>query len=207
MKAVLALVATALIVGPASDPRRAAMRDFLAAAGRGDGQAMARLVSSQTRSRLGPGGIARLQAAVRPIARSYRFILSERITNDFAVVAVAGPAGVFASALRGTRAGWKLELMGPVRLEAVRPLPGERIRRRTQVAAEVGANRVIVEAGLWFDGKAFASRGAVSSDGRHMSMFGEAPQPLSSGSHTVVAFAAAGGEASALAWTFSVRRR
>ena len=167
---------------------------------------MARFLSPQTRNRLSLGGVSRIQTAVRPIARNYRFVLSERVTIEFGVVAVAGPAGVLAAAMRRTGEIWRLELMGPVRLDAVRPQPGERVRRRTQLAAEVGAHHPITEAGLWFDGRAFVSRGGASADGRHLTMFGEAPQPLSRGPHTVVAFAVAGRDASALAWPFSVRR-
>lgn len=167
---------------------------------------MARLLSPQTRNRLSLRGLSRMRTAVLPIARNYRFVLSERLTTEFGVVAVVGPAGVLAAALRRVGDAWKLELMGPVRLDAVRPQPGELVVRRTQLAAEVGANRPITDAGLWFDGRAFASRGGASADGRHLTMFGEAPQPLTPGRHTVVAFAAAGREASALAWAFSVRR-
>lgn len=182
------------------------MRDFLSAAARGDVEAMALRVSPQTRKRLGLRDAWKLRTTVLPVARAYRFVLSERITENFAVVGVAGPAGAFAAALRRSGKSWKLELRGPVRIAAVRPQPSERVLRRTQLAAEVGANRRITEAGLWFDGRAFPSRGGATADGRHLTMFGEAPQPLRAGRHTVVAFAVAGREASALAWTFSVRR-
>lgn len=214
MRALLTVVAVVAIAGslgssparPAQDPRRAALRGFLSAAARGQVHAMARLLSPQTRDRLRLRGLSRMQTAVLPIARNYRFVLSGRVTTDFGVVAVVGPAGVLAAALRRVGEAWKLELMGPVRLDAVRPQPGELVVRRTQLAAEVGANRPITDAGLWFDGRAFPSRGGASADGRHLTMFGEAPQPLTPGLHTVVAFAAASREASALAWAFSVRR-
>jgi hypothetical protein len=213
VRGLLALIAAFVVAGtagsspakPAPDPRRAALRGFLSAVVRGEVHAMARLLSPRTRARLSLRGVSRMQTAVLPIARNYRFVLSERITSDFGVAAVVAPAGVLAAALRRTGEVWSLELMGPVRVDPVRPEPGERVVRRTQLAAEVGANRPITDAGLWFDGQAFPSRGGASADGRHLTMFGEAPQPLPPGRHTVVAFAVAGREASALAWTFSVR--
>lgn len=210
-RAVLAALGGAgvLVCGPATaaapDPGRQVVGGFLDAVTRGEPQAMTRLLSPQTRRRLSGGGLSRLQAEIAPIARSYRFVLSERINANFGVVAIAGPAGSFAMALRRSGTRWRLELQGPVAIEAVRPQPLERVRRRTQLAAEVKGPRSLTEAGLWFDGLAFDARGASSPDGRSMTMWGEAPQPLGRGSHIVVAFAAAGGDASALAWHFSVR--
>jgi hypothetical protein len=179
------------------------------------------LLSKPTQRRMGPTydrfrskAATELARRVGPYARlGFRVVLAQRITAAFAVAAVAarrtaerrGEYAAFAAALRRAGTRWRLELGGPIRIEAVRPLPGERVQERTQLAAEVVAQKSIDQAGLWFDGIAFDARGAASTDGRSMTMWGEAPQPLRRGGHSVVAFAAAGSSASAIAWAFSVR--
>lgn len=131
-------------------------------------------------------------------------VLDEQITNRFAVAAVARGDRAFAAALRWVGDRWSVLLDAPVRLHAVRPNPGERVRARTQVAADVSANAAIAEAGLWLDGRALAANGG-GLDRRHLTMWQEAPQPLRRGRHVVVAYASTEADASALAWTFVVR--
>jgi hypothetical protein len=164
--------------------------------------------------RFGSGAAQELREAVGSYAARGRYavVLSERVTRALAVAAIAGRRtvegkveyGVYAAAFRLERGAWRLELRGPVRIEADRPDPGQVVRRRTQLAADVAAHAAIVEAGMWFDGRAFPARG-YSTNPRYLGMWGEAPQPLRPGHHTVVAFAAAGGTATALGWTFLVR--
>ena len=181
---------------------------------------MWRQLSRTSRARLGPsltrfrhGAGHSLRARIAAFSPRARLILDERIDVRLGVAAVAGMTrtrggaryDAFAAAARAEGSRWKLELAGPVRLHAIRPNPGERVVRRTQIAAGVAAHAPIVEAGLWLDGLAFPARGGAT-DPRHLTMWDEAPQPLRAGRHSVVAFASAGRTASALAWTFSVVR-
>jgi hypothetical protein len=177
-------------------------------------------LSAASRRRLGPtlarfrtGAAHEFQEDPGSYARGrYAVVLSQRVTASLAVAAIGGTRtvdrkaehGTYAAAFRFERGAWRLELRGPVRIEADRPDPGEVVRRRTQLAADVAAHAAIVEAGMWFDGRAFPARG-YSTNPRYLGMWGEAPQPLRPGHHTVVAFAAAGGTATALGWTFLVR--
>ena len=221
----LALLASPLAGGAvtrrdaAEDPA-AALRAFVAAAREGRFDRMWAQLSQPSRVRLGPSltrfradAGRKLRGQVGGFGARARLILNERVDLRFGVAAVAGRrrAGgrthydAFAAAARLERTGWKLELGGPVKLHAIRPDPGERVVRRTQIAAGVAAHAPIEEAGLWVDGLAFPSRGGMT-DRRHLTMWDEAPQPLRAGHHTVVAFASAGRTASAIAWAFSAVR-
>jgi hypothetical protein len=131
-------------------------------------------------------------------------VLAQRITERFALVVVARGPRAFAAALRRSGGRWHVRLGRAVFLHAVRPNPGERVRRRTQIAADVAANAPIVEAGLWLDGLAVPANGG-GLNRRRLTMWQEAPQPLRRGRHVVVAYANTEADASALAWTFVVR--
>ena len=109
----------------------------------------------------------------------------------------------FAVPVRRERGVWKVEIDPTFTVEAVRPLPGERVLRRTQLFAEVAAPHMIDGASMWFDGLPFDARRYWSRNKQHMSIWGEAPQPLRAGRHTVVAFAGTRREAAANAWTLA----
>ena len=55
--------------------------------------------------------------------------------------------------MRRERGVWKVEIVPVFTVEAVRPLPGERVLRRTQLVAEVAAPHQIDGAAMWFDGR------------------------------------------------------
>jgi hypothetical protein len=74
-------------------------------------------------------------------------------------------------------------------------------RGATQVATEFSALEDIHDAGLWVDGKAVSAEPRGTP--RHYTAFG--PATVGRGRHTVVAFAAAGPSARAVAWTFRAR--
>lgn len=201
---------------PPSTPR-ASLTSFIEAVRARDEAAMWRVLSRASRARLGPSfaefrsaGARELVQEVGSFRAGYKVILVEQITLGFAVAAVAGERaiearreyGAYAAALRREQGEWRLALRDPIRLRILRPEPGEEVRRRTQLAAEISAGAPIEEAGLWFDGMAFPTRGGGVDD-RHLTMFGEAP-PLTRGYHTVVAFSSAGDSAAAVAWAFSV---
>jgi hypothetical protein len=135
-------------------------------------------------------------------------LLQQRITGTWAVAALAGEQIVegrsvhlaYAAALRFEGRAWKIELTNRVLIEPLRPEPGERLARRTQLAAQIDAARPIEEAGLWLDGDALRTRGGGTSS-HSQTMFAESGR-LATGPHFVIAFASAGNDAAALAWTF-----
>jgi hypothetical protein len=182
---------------------------FLAVSARGDARATWALLSRATQARYGTfadfrGDEAPVLARLARRLRRLPLIVATPITSRWAVAAVAGGRSAFAAALSHERGRWRLELGGPIRIEAVRPNPGERVVDRTQIAADVRAPAAIAEAGVWVDNRALPSRGGGLSP-RAVGMFAEADD-LASGSHAAVAFSSTARDASALAWAFSARR-
>jgi hypothetical protein len=149
-------------------------------------------------------------AAAVPDSTEQRMRAVDRLlrADSLGLVAISGGSerGAFAAPVRRERGVWKVEIDPTFTVEAVRPLPGDRVLRRTQLFAEIAAPHMIDGAIMWFDGLPFETRQYWSPDQKHMSIWGEAPQPLRAGRHTVVAFAGTRREAAANAWTFSVRR-
>jgi hypothetical protein len=183
------------------------LQAFARAAARGDERLMWERLSAPSKRRLGPtlarfrlGAASLIQLELRSIGRRPELTLSQTIAPPFAVAAVERQSAVYASALRLERGLWRIELGSPVQLKPLRPKPGETVARRTQLAADVRAGTPLIEAGLWLDGAAFPSRGGGPT-ANAMTMFGETPR-LSSGPHTVVAFASTIANATARAWAF-----
>jgi hypothetical protein len=193
--------------------------DFIIAAARHDRAGMWTLLSRPTQKRLGPS-LARFRAGVAQTLEhepgafggsDYTVVVSERITGRFAVVGVAGERlaegvreyAAYAVALRLEGKKWKLELRAPIRIRPLRPDPGEKLVERTQLAAEVKAPAAIEEGGIWLDGEAVPGR-AGGLTPRAQTMYAESGS-LDAGQHSVVAFASAGDNARAVAWTFESR--
>jgi hypothetical protein len=217
--AVLIVCCTSATAAPVADDvlRVRAVERLLSAAARNDEAAMWRTLSPMSRKRLGPTlagfrgrGARGVRDGIAPFVHSpYRVILNIDFTwnHSLGLVAISGGRdhGAFAVPVRRERGVWKVEIDPAVTVEAVRPLPGERVRRRTQLFAEIAARSPLDGASLWFDGIPFDGRQYWSRDQKHMSVWGEAPQPLRAGRHTVVAFAGTRHEAAANAWVFTVR--
>lgn len=171
-------------------------------------------LSRVSRQRLGPTladfrrrGARGVRATVAPFIRGYDVVVNTDLGRPYGgVVAITRASEAFAAPVRWEQAAWKVEIVPTFTVEAVRPLPRERVLRRTQLAAEIVAPSRIRAAAMWFDGRVFAARSYFSPNGDRMSLWGEAPQPLGSGRHVVVAFASAGRYAAANAWTFTVGR-
>jgi hypothetical protein len=187
----------------------AVLQDFVRAAATGDEGRLWERLSRASRERLGPNlhrfgrsAVGRIEQELGALGRRHKLILSQSITPVFAVAAVVRGRAAYASALRLENGVWKIELEPPISISPLRPKPGEQVRRRTQLAAEVTAGGAIVEAGLWLDGIAFATRGGGPTP-TALTMFGEA-SALSPGRHSVVAFASTDRSATARAWTFHV---
>jgi hypothetical protein len=205
---------------PVSPPRPdGPLKRMLAAARADDARAMWELLSGPTRERLGPtlprfrrGAAPELREALGSFARGRSGIfLAERINEEFAVAAYGGRLAddryaAFAAALRLEDGAWRLELGGPVQVEALVPDPGEVERRGTgaQLAAGIVADSAVVEGGLWIDGKSVPGRSG-GTDERNVTIFSDPVQGLARGPHAVVAFASTSFDASAFAWMFTVR--
>jgi hypothetical protein len=212
--AVVATGSTAA-TAPEAMQRIDALERLLTAARSGDEPAMWSVLSRVSRRRLGPTladfrarGARGVRASVAPYAYgSYRVVVNTAIHEGLGLVGVARRDEAFAVPLRRDRGVWKVEIDPVFTVEAVRPLPAEHVLRRTQLFAEVAAPRRLDHGVMWFDGRLFDARTYWSRDQKHMSIWGEAPQPLRNGRHTVVAFAMAGPEAAANAWSFTARGR
>jgi hypothetical protein len=183
---------------------------FIRVAASGDAASTWGLLSRATKRRYGQT-LAAFRAGKAPtVARQARrvhglpVVVATLITQRWAIAAVAGPRAAFAAALSRERGAWRIELGGPIRIEPVRPLPGERVVDRTQIAADVHAPAPIQEAGVWLDSNALPSRGGGLGP-RALTMFAEAAD-LYPGPHTAVAFTSTTHDASALAWWFTARR-
>jgi hypothetical protein len=199
--------------------RLGVLERLLTAARANDEPAMWQTLSRVSRHRLGPTlvdfrsrGARGVRDGVAPFVRGpYRTILNVGFSFDrnLGLVAISGGSehGAFAVPVRREGGAWKVEIDPTFTVEAVRPLPGDRVLRRTQLFAEVAAPHMIDGAIMWFDGIPFDARQYWSRDQKHMSIWGEAPQPLRAGRHTVAAFAGTRREAAANAWVFTVAAR
>jgi hypothetical protein len=206
------------VVAPPPGPTLA---EFVAAARSGDDETMWALLSTPTRERLGPtpakfrrGEGRRLRTNLGSFIEGRSAIfLNEQVSADFAVAAFGGRQavggkdrrGVFAAALRYEEGEWRVELGGPVKLEALVPDPGMVENENSQVAAGVVADAAILEGGLWLDGEAVGGESGGTDD-RHITFFSDPVTDLERGPHAAIAFASTAHDASALAWLFSVRR-
>jgi hypothetical protein len=89
-----------------------------------------------------------------------------------------------------------------VRVRPLGPHPGSTLPAgKQQIAAAFSALVEIREAGLWLDGNAIVAQTAGTAN--RYTAYGATPA-LRPGLHSVVAFAEAGGSATAVAWTFRV---
>lgn len=196
---------------PDTAERLRAVDRLVRAAAANDEPAMWAALSRVSRRRLGPTladfrrrGARGVRSSLAPFVEC-RVIANAAVDPGLGVVAVAWRGEALAVPVRRERGMWTVEIVPVFTVEAVRPLPAERVLRRTQLAAEIVAPRAIDGAAMWLDGLPFEARQYWSRDGKRMSMWGEAPQPLAHGRHTVIAFASAGIEAAANAWSFTVR--
>jgi hypothetical protein len=186
----------------------AALRELATAARAGD---VARVRGLLTTATPGPAA-GELVEGLGSFPPQAKVVLAEQIDGTWAVAALAGPRraegmreyGTFAVALKLVGNRWKAHLGGgTIDIEPLGPDPDSvQGRGPTQVAAEFSALVAIKEAGLWLDGQAVTAK--TSGTPTSYTAFGATP-PLRRGFHTVVAFAEAGGNATATAWSFRVR--
>jgi hypothetical protein len=181
------------------------LRGFVAAVRRHDSSGVWAALSPQTRRRLGRRGAASLETTVGGDAV---VILNLRLTSEWAVAAVTSSGGAYAAALRDVGGRWRVELGAPVAIEQLGNGSHGRVARPpVQLAAQIRAPRApILDAGMWLDGRGFPLHSGGTS-ARFVSVYGVPPGSIRQGPHVVVAFARAGADAAAKAWTFTVAPR
>ena len=190
---------------------------FLTAAGKHDAAGMWTMLSRRTQERLGPTLAAfrhneakTLAASPGDLASSQGDLLvAEPLSRTFAVIAIGAELGaqhrytVYAATLRREGNAWKVELGAPVHLTPLRPRADEAVTGgQHQVAAGIVAESApVADAALWLDGHAVPGE-ASGNDKRHITVFANLTAQPDPGRHTVVAYARAGREATAIAWTY-----
>jgi len=206
---------TAPATAAPADPGKVLVDSFAAAARKGDARALWAMLSTESRSRLGPDFSRFSQKAAHGFYRdlgaftSFRTIVSERITPEFGVVAIDGirngKRAVYAIPLRLQGEQWKVESGGPVVVRPIGPAPGSKGQVVAQVAGAVEGPGGTGTAVMYLDGATLNPevRGTASNS----TLFANFDQALDPGRHTVVLFANDGREAAATAWAFTAAKR
>jgi hypothetical protein len=188
-------------VPPAATPA-VVLRSFAAASGRADAAAMWKLLSPSSQRRLGP--YARFRGHAPRIPRG-RVVVDTVVDTEWGVAALGSARGSYAAALRRVAGAWRLELGAPIRLTAIgNNEVGQVARAPAQLAAGIRSSAAVGKAGMWIDGLGFEIAGGGTSDS-NITIYGAPPRPVARGRHVLVAFATAGDDAAARAWTFTVR--
>jgi hypothetical protein len=202
----------------ATDPGKDAIEAFVAAAHAARPAAIWRLLSTETKRRVGPFARFREHTATELAEgvgsfRGFKVIVSERITPEFGVVAIDGSRvaegtperDVYAVALRLEGSAWKVELFGPVQVRAIGPDPGAREQVVAQIAAAVSGAGGSGTAVLYLDGQ--AENPKVYGTASNSTVVANFDPALDPGRHTVVVFGSVGRDASATGWWFRVARK
>lgn len=188
-----------------ADPGRDVLGGFLESVAERDTAEMRRFLSPQSTKRFTDAQLAALSTRLQGLTVDYRVVVSERITDTFGLATVAAGPRVYGAALRKTGDDWGLELNGPVQITPLGPKPGAREEGVAQVAAALdhaAENGVVL---LYLDGQSLPDPRVYRSGGE-ATIFANLDVMAAAGRHTVTAFASAGANASALAWTFVVPR-
>jgi hypothetical protein len=193
-----------------ADPGKDAVDAFLAAAAAGRTEAIWGMLPTASKERLGPtlgefksGAGGELGDTIGSF-RNVKVIVSERITDEFGVVAIDGrqngKRAVYAVPLRLEGARWELELGSPVKVRPIGPLPGAREPVVAQIAAAVTGPGGSGSAVMYLDGH--TENPKVAGTSSNATLYANFVPALDPGRHTVVVFASDGGEAGATAWSF-----
>ena len=99
---------------------------------------------------------------------------------------------------------WKPAVQGTVRIRVLGPKPGSTGNPAIpQVAAALSAGSDLAESALWVDGVELLEKGGGLTP-KHGTIYGAPASALTRGKHTAIAYARAGTQAAAVAWTFTV---
>lgn len=194
-----------------------ALDQLVKAAGRRDFRTMFSLLSRRARTRFGPTEQAFARGSGKELATalglfprtgSYDVVLSVRATDLWAVAAISGFAvnqgdkqyGAYAVPLTRENGRLKIELGGTVSFGPLTPDTELPSGPTPDVSTEISASEPILESRIWVDGSGLAP--TLSPD--ELLLSAEVTNPLPSGRHTVVTFAATQSSAGANAFVFTV---
>jgi hypothetical protein len=190
---------TTAAAAPVSDPGREVMQQLTAAARAQEVEAVEGLLSEASRR---PGAASALLRRMRPFRNGYRVVVSERVTDEFGVVAVAHGPAALALTLKYEGGEWKVDTAGPLWIEILGPRPRER-KKVGQIGVEVHGRGAGGDGLLWADGVSLLTKAVTGPTAA--TVFANLAEPLTPGRHVAVAFADRGGDAAARAWTFVAR--
>ena len=193
---------------PPDDPGRQVMEAFVAAAADNDAETAWGLLSQPSQRHAGPTledfekkTFPELKRTLAPFAGGKLPVeVSERIDDQFGLVALSRGREAYATPLRLEGDVWRVELPGPVRIEVLGPPPGSRGKFVQQIGVEKHGPGGAGVAVLYVDGVTLDPQ--TSSSPKGATIFANFANPLEPGLHTAVAFTSAGGNAAARAWTF-----
>ena len=192
----------------AADPGREVMAALVAATADDDAETVWELLSAQSRERVGPtfeeferNEFPELKRTLAPFAGgSLPVEVSEKIDDEFGLVALSRRADAYATPLRLDGDVWRVELRSPVRIDVLGPPPDSRGEFAQQIGVEKHGAGGAGIAVLYLDGVTLDAQ--TFSDADSATIFANFESDLEPGRHTAVAFTSAAGEAAARAWTF-----
>jgi hypothetical protein len=117
--------------------------------------------------------------------------------GDWAVVV----HGKQATAFHRVAGVWKPDTSGAVKIKIL--APDGSVAATPQVAAELSANKPLIESGMWVDGQELTAKGGGLTPTKG-TIYGAPDAPLAKGRHLAVAYARTNDHATAVAWSFTV---
>lgn len=193
---------------PAPDPGREVMAALVAAAADDDAETAWELLSQPSQRRVGPtfedferNEFPELKRTLAPFAGgSLPVEVSEKIDDEFGLVALSRGEDAYAIPLRLEEDVWRVELRSPVGIDVLGPPPGSRGKFVQQIGVEKHGAGGAGIAVLYLDGVTLDAE--TASDVDSATIFANFDSDLKPGRHTAVAFTSAAGQAAARAWTF-----
>ena len=188
-RALLLVLAAFLAAGCMGDeksgePAAEAVRDYLLAAPAEDEDLSDRV----------PQGVT--------IPEAEKFLVLKEGEWSVAAVELESPFGAYAAAVREEDGDWQVKVPTErLRIAEGPPEPGSPVGDDQRVGFAVYSQAPDLESTLWIDGQKETLQGA---GGPQFTRYWAVPEGLGLGSHLAVAFASGDGEATAVAWTFTV---
>ena len=188
-RALLLVIAAFLAAGCMGDetggePAAEAVRDYVLAAPAGDEDLSDRVPQDVT------------------IPEAEKFLVLKEGEWSVAAVELDSPFGAYAAAAREEDGDWQVKAPTErLRIAEGPPEPGSPVGDDQRVGFAVYSRAPDLESALWIDGQKETLQGA---GGPQFTRYWAVPEGLGLGSHLAVAFARGDGEATAVAWTFTV---
>lgn len=190
------------------DQGREVVGALVDAAAAGNTQAMWDLLSRPSKRRFGPTEAAFAKGKARALRRQLApfaggklpLQISQNIDDLFGLVVLSRGSQAYAVPLRHEGSDWRVELGGPLSISVSGPPPNSRGKFLEQIGVEThGPQRsgvgLLYLDGVTLDAKSFAGP-------RSATLYANFESKLTPGVHTATAFASAGDNATARAWTF-----